>query len=330
MLNTKKPGQKQQVGSFSLNGLFSKLGPVVALILLVIVVSIMSPSFLQPSNLLNLLRQVSINALIAFGMTFVILTAGIDLSVGSILALTGAITAELIVNGTPVWLAIIVGILLGVILGVFNGLLIAYGKAAPFIATLATMIIYRGATYVFTNGNPIAGANMNNSFFFQFMGRGYLVGIPFPVIIMVIAFVILYVFLHKTAFGRQTYALGGNERAAFVAGVKTKKVTILIYLISGFMAALAGMILTSRLSSAQPDAGTAYEMDAIAAVVLGGTSLAGGKGRLFGTLIGALIIGALNNGMNLLGISSFYQQIVKGIVILIAVLMDRRSNNKAA
>ncbi|ETW67983.1 ribose ABC transporter permease [Lacticaseibacillus rhamnosus 2166] len=208
-----------------------------------------------------------------------------------------------------------------------NGVLIAYGKAAPFIATLATMTIFRGATYVFTNGNPITGAKMNNSFLFQFMGRGYLFGIPFPIIIMIVVYGVLFVLLHKTAFGRKTYALGGNETAARIAGVRTKVVTMLIYTISGLMAAIAGIILTSRLSSAQPDAGTSYEMDAIAAVVLGGTSLAGGKGRIFGTLIGALIIGTLNNGMNLLGISSFYQQIVKGIVILIAVLLDRRSGN---
>ena len=190
------------------------------------------------------------------------------------------------------------------------------------------MTIFRGGTYVFTNGNPITGTKINESFLFQFMGRGYLFGIPFPIIIMLIAFGILYVVLHKTTFGRKTYALGGNEEAAYVAGVNTKKVTMIIYTLSGLMASVAGVILTSRLSSAQPDAGTSYEMDAIAAVVLGGTSLAGGKGRIFGTLIGALIIGTLNNGMNLLGISSFYQQIVKGIVIIVAVLLDRRESKK--
>ncbi len=159
----------------------------------------------------------------------------------------------------------------------------AYGKAAAFIATLATMTIYRGATYVFTDGNPITGAKMNNSFLFQYVGRGYLFGIPFPIIIMLVAYVILFVLLHKTAFGRKTYALGGNETAAYIAGVKTKLVTVIIFTINGLMAAAAGLIQTSRLSSAQPDAGTGYEMDAIAAVVLGGTSLAGGKGRMFGT-----------------------------------------------
>ena len=295
--------------------IFSRLGPLLALVVLIILVTVMSPTFVSPANLLNLLRQVSINAVIAFGMTFVIL------------ALSGAVTASMLTSGFAAPLALTVGLILGAVFGLLNGVLIAYGKAAPFIATLATMTIFRGATYVFTNGNPITGAKMNNSFLFQFMGRGYLFGIPFPIIIMIVVYGVLFVLLHKTAFGRKTYALGGNETAARIAGVRTKVVTMLIYTISGLMAAIAGIILTSRLSSAQPDAGTSYEMDAIAAVVLGGTSLAGGKGRIFGTLIGALIIGTLNNGMNLLGISSFYQQIVKGIVILIAVLLDRRSGN---
>ncbi|KRL59677.1 ABC transporter permease [Latilactobacillus fuchuensis] len=319
---------KKKKEAFSAQQFISKLGPVLALIVLVLAVSVMNMSFLAPSNLLNLLRQVSINALIAFGMTFVILTGGIDLSVGSILALSGAISAYMVQAGVPTVLAITIGMITGALFGLINGILIAYGKAAPFIATLATMTIFRGATYVFTNGNPITGDKINSSFLFQFMGRGYLFGIPFPIIIMIIAFAILYMVLHKTTFGRKTYALGGNEEAAYVAGVNTKRVTMIIYTLSGLMASVAGVILTSRLSSAQPDAGTSYEMDAIAAVVLGGTSLAGGKGRIFGTLIGALIIGTLNNGMNLLGISSFYQQIVKGIVIIVAVLLDRRESKK--
>ncbi|BBE26970.1 MULTISPECIES: ABC transporter permease [Latilactobacillus] len=323
MNDVAKKGEK-----FSAQKFIAKLGPVLALLVLVVAVSVMNMSFLAPSNLLNLLRQVSINALIAFGMTFVILTGGIDLSVGSILALSGAISAYMIQAGVSPAISIAIGMLTGALFGLINGILVAYGKAAPFIATLATMTIFRGGTYVFTNGNPITGTKINESFLFQFMGRGYLFGIPFPIIIMLIAFGILYVVLHKTTFGRKTYALGGNEEAAYVAGVNTKKVTMIIYTLSGLMASVAGVILTSRLSSAQPDAGTSYEMDAIAAVVLGGTSLAGGKGRIFGTLIGALIIGTLNNGMNLLGISSFYQQIVKGIVIIVAVLLDRRESKK--
>ena len=313
----KKAFQTKQLSEY-----ISKLGPLLALIALVIAVTVLNPSFLSPSNLLNLLRQVAANGFIAFGMTFVILTGGIDLSVGSTLALSSALTAGLMANGMSSVLAILIGLLSGSILGALNGLLIAKGKMAPFIATLATMTIYRGATLVYTNGNPITG--LGDSFFFSFLGRGYLFGIPFPVVLMFVIYFVLFLLLHKTSFGRKTYAIGGNEKAAFVAGVKIDKVKMVIYSISGLMASISGMIITSRLNSAQPTAGQSYEMDAIAAVVLGGTSLSGGRGRLFGTLIGALIIGTLNNGLNLLGVSSFYQQIVKGIVIVIAVLLDRK------
>ncbi|QBZ11860.1 branched-chain amino acid transport system / permease component family protein [Streptococcus mitis NCTC 12261] len=286
------------------------------------VITIINSNFLTANNLLNLLLQVTSNALIAFGMTFVILTGGIDLSVGSILALSSALTAGLLGSGMPVTLAILISLILGCILGMMNGLLISYGKLAPFIVTLATMTIFRGATLVYTNGNPIT-KGLSDTFLFQFLGQGYIVGIPFPVIIMFIVFIVLYVLLHKTAFGKSVYAIGGNEKAAYISGVKLNKVKIIIYSISGIMASISGLIITSRLSSAQPTAGASYEMDAIAAVVLGGTSLSGGKGRILGTLIGALIIGVLNNGLNIIGVSAFWQQVVKGVVILIAVLIDR-------
>ena len=292
------------------------------LIILMAVITIINSNFLTANNLLNLLLQVTSNALIAFGMTFVILTGGIDLSVGSILALSSALTAGLLGSGMPVTLAILISLILGCILGMMNGLLISYGKLAPFIVTLATMTIFRGATLVYTNGNPIT-KGLSDTFLFQFLGQGYIVGIPFPVIIMFIVFIVLYVLLHKTAFGKSVYAIGGNEKAAYISGVKLNKVKIIIYSISGIMASISGMIITSRLSSAQPTAGASYEMDAIAAVVLGGTSLSGGKGRILGTLIGALIIGVLNNGLNIIGVSAFWQQVVKGVVILIAVLIDR-------
>ena len=301
----------------------NKLGPLLALVVLVIFVTIMNPSFMSPTNLLNLLRQVSTNALIAFGMTFVIITGGIDLSVGSTLALSSALMAGMIASGLNPVLAMGVGLGLGAFLGACNGVMITKGKMAPFIATLATMTIYRGLTLVYTDGNPITG--IGDSFIFKYMGRGYLFGIPFPVVVMLIFFGVLYVLLHKMTFGRKTFALGGNEKAAFIAGIKSDRIKIAIYSISGLMAAVAGIIITSRLNSAQPTAGNAYEMDAIASVVLGGTSLSGGRGRLVGTLIGALIIGTLNNGLNLLGVSSFYQQVVKGVVIIIAVLLDRKN-----
>ncbi|MDU1701691.1 MAG: ribose ABC transporter permease [Streptococcus mitis] len=300
----------------------SELTTVIALIILMAVITIINSNFLTANNLLNLLLQVTSNALIAFGMTFVILTGGIDLSVGSILALSSALTAGLLGSGMPVTLAILISLILGCILGMMNGLLISYGKLAPFIVTLATMTIFRGATLVYTNGNPIT-KGLSDTFLFQFLGQGYIVGIPFPVIIMFIVFIVLYVLLHKTAFGKSVYAIGGNEKAAYISGVKLNKVKIIIYSIAGIMASISGLIITSRLSSAQPTAGASYEMDAIAAVVLGGTSLSGGKGRILGTLIGALIIGVLNNGLNIIGVSAFWQQVVKGVVILIAVLIDR-------
>ena len=300
----------------------SELTTVIALIILMAVITIINSNFLTANNLLNLLLQVTSNALIAFGMTFVILTGGIDLSVGSILALSSALTAGLLGSGMPVTLAILISLIMGCILGMMNGLLISYGKLAPFIVTLATMTIFRGATLVYTNGNPIT-KGLSDTFLFQFLGQGYIVGIPFPVIIMFIVFIVLYVLIHKTAFGKSVYAIGGNEKAAYISGVKLNKVKIIIYSISGIMASISGLIITSRLSSAQPTAGASYEMDAIAAVVLGGTSLSGGKGRILGTLIGALIIGVLNNGLNIIGVSAFWQQVVKGVVILIAVLIDR-------
>lgn len=302
-----------------------KLGPLLALVVLVALVTFMKPNFIAPTNLFNLLRQVSTNALIAFGMTFVIITGGIDLSVGSTLALTSALMAGLIASGFDPMLAMFFSLISGALLGAFNGLLITKGKMAPFIATLATMTIYRGLTLVYTDGNPITG--IGESFIFKYVGRGYLFGIPFPVILMLISFAILYVVLHKTTFGRKTFAIGGNEKASLIAGIKNDRIKIGVYAISGLMASLAGIIITSRLNSAQPTAGASYEMDAIASVVLGGTSLSGGRGRIMGTLIGALIIGTLNNGMNLLGVSSFYQQVVKGIVIIIAVLLDRKNKD---
>lgn len=305
------------VGSF-----MQKLGPFLGLLVLIVTVSIINPSFLEPLNLLNLLRQVAINALIAYGMTFVILTGGIDLSVGSILALSSALMAGMMVSGLDPILAVLIGCILGAIMGAVNGLLITKGKMAPFIATLATMTMFRGLTLVYTDGNPITG--LGDNYAFQLFGRGYFLGIPVPAITMLLAFAILWVILHKTPFGRKTYAIGGNEKAALISGIKVSRVKIMIYSLAGLLAALAGAILTSRLNSAQPTAGTSYELDAIAAVVLGGTSLSGGRGLIVGTLIGALIIGTLNNGLNLLGVSSFFQMVVKGIVIIIAVLIDRK------
>ena len=300
------------------------LGTILALIILMVFVSILNPTFLQANNLMNLMRQLIINGFIALGMTFVILTGGIDLSVGSTLAVTSAIFAGLLQNGMNTILAILIALGLGLILGLINGFLITKGKLAPFIVTLATMTIFRGLTLVYTDGRPIAGPK--DDFAFKFLGKGQFLGIPFQVILFALAFLILWTILNKTSLGRKIYAVGGNEKASFISGINIDKVKISVYVISSLMAVLSGLVLTSRLNSAQPTAGVAYEMDAIAAVVLGGTSMAGGSGSLTGTLIGILILGVLNNGLNLLGVSSFYQQIVKGIVILIAVLIDRKRN----
>ncbi len=303
---------------------FSKFGPLIGLIIMMIALSFLSDAFLTLDNMLNLLRQISVNALIAFGMTFVILTAGIDLSVGSLLALGSVLTAGMLTSGMDPILAVFLGLLIGLALGAFNGLIITKGKVAPFIATLATMTIFRGATLVYTDGRPITG--LSDSFAFQMIGGGYVFGIPFPVILMVVIFLILMFILQKTVFGRQVYAIGGNEEASILSGIKADRVKIWVYALTGMLSVLAGIILTSRLNSAQPTAGMMYELDAIAAVVIGGTSLMGGRGRIFGTLVGALIIGVIDNGLNLMNVSSFYQQIVKGGVILLAVLLDRKSN----
>ncbi|MED1953470.1 ABC transporter permease subunit [Brevibacillus centrosporus] len=296
-----------------------RMGPLLGLALIVIVLSVINSDFLTVSNIFNVLRQISINALIAFGMTFVILTGGIDLSVGSMLALASAITAGLMASGMDTWLAVLIGLLAGVAMGAINGIIITKGKVAPFIGTLATMTVFRGLTLVYTEGRPITGLNED----FALLGKGFFLEIPMPVIWMLISFAILYFLLRHTTFGRHVYALGSNEEATKLSGINTGKVKVLVYSISGLFAALSGIILTSRLNSAQPTAGTSYELDAIAAVVLGGTSLSGGRGWIVGTLIGAMIIGVLDNGLNLLNVSSFYQSVVKGAVILIAVLLDR-------
>lgn len=311
-------------GNKKMKSLLALLGPFIGLLVIVTIITILNPSFLSLANILNVLRQVSINALIAFGMTFVILTGGIDLSVGSMLALSGAVTATLMASGVDPILSILIGLLVGVILGAINGFIISKGKVAPFIATLATMTIYRGLTLMFTDGRPVSG--LGESAFFELMGRGYFFGIPVPAITMMFSFLVLYLILKKTTFGRRVYAVGGNEEASILSGIKADRIKIYVYSLTGFLSALAGIILTSRLNSAQPTAGAMYELDAIAAVVLGGTSLTGGRGWIVGTLIGALIIGVLNNGLNLLGVSSFFQQVVKGSVILLAVLLDRKKN----
>ncbi|ENK2092399.1 ribose ABC transporter permease [Vibrio vulnificus] len=298
---------------------------LIALLFLIVVVSFLNPNFFTVDNILNILRQTSVNAIIAVGMTLVILTAGIDLSVGSVLALCGAFAASLVAMEVPVLIAVPTALLAGAALGAISGVIIAKGKVQAFIATLVTMTLLRGVTMVYTDGRPISTGFTDTADAFAWFGTGYALGIPVPVWLMVIVFAAAWYLLNHTRFGRYVYALGGNESATRLSGINVDKVKIGVYAICGLLAALAGIIVTSRLSSAQPTAGMGYELDAIAAVVLGGTSLMGGKGRIMGTLIGALIIGFLNNALNLLDVSSYYQMIAKAAVILLAVMVDNKN-----
>ncbi len=310
-----KQSVKEQLGRFQ---------SVIGLVAFSIIISFMSDRFMTWSNMFNVFRQSSVNAIIAAGVTFVILTGGIDLSVGSILAISGAVSAYLLAGGASAFVAIVAALAVGVGIGVANGFVISKGKLQPFIVTLATMTIFRGATLVFTDGKPISAGYEANAEMFSKLGNGYLFGIPNPIIIMAVVFGVCYFILKHTTIGRYVYSTGGNEEATQLSGVSVHRVKLFVYGMSGAMAAAGGMIITSRLSSAQPTAGTGYELDAIAAVVLGGTSLAGGVGSVIGTIVGALIIGILNNALNLLNVTSYYQQLAKGLVILIAVLLDQK------
>lgn len=299
---------------------------LIALIVLIIVVSFLSPNFFTVDNLFNILQQTSVNAIIAVGMTLVILTSGIDLSVGSLLALTGAVAATLVGMELNVFIALGGALVLGAALGMVTGVIVAKGKVQAFIATLVMMLILRGATLQFSEGSPINLGFSDSAEAFEWFGIGRPFGVPAPIWIMGIVFLGAWYLLNHTRLGRYIYALGGNEAATRLSGISVDRVKIIVYALCGMLTALAGVIEVGRLSSAQPTAGLGYELDAIAAVVLGGTSLAGGKGRITGTLIGALILGFLSNALNLLGISAYFQMIVKGTVILLAVLVENKSS----
>jgi len=298
--------------------IFRRFPIIFGFIGIVILFSILSEWFLSVSNLFNILRQISINATIAFGMTFVILSGGIDLSVGSVFAFAAIVGASFLQGGSLL-LGIASALIVGAFFGAFNGLIIAKMKLQPFIVTLATMAIARSFTQVYSQGRPITGFPDT----FRFIGRGDFLGIPIPIIIMFSIFLISLYLLSNTKLGLYTYSIGGNEEATRLSGVKVVRYKILIYTLSGLFAAVSALILTARLNSAQPIFGTGYELDAIAAVVLGGTSLSGGKGSIVGTLFGAMVMGTINNGMNLVGVSPFYQQAVKGAVILLAVMAEK-------
>ncbi|MBB4571023.1 ABC transporter permease [Rhizobium leucaenae] len=308
-------------GSFRAGEIIRQFSIVVVFFLIVAFFSFASPYFMSWPNWLNLVRQSSINGILAIGVTFVILTKGIDLSVGSVMAIAGMIAASLVTetNEHIVLIGILAGLAVGAGLGLVNGVLVAAIKVPPFVVTLGMLSVARGLTLIFSQGSPIP--NLSDAY--KWIGSGQVMYIPVPIIILFLVFIIGWVVLNYTTFGRYVYAVGGNEKAARTSGISTKIIVGATYVISGLLAGLAGLVLTARTTAALPQAGIGYELDAIAAVVIGGTSLAGGRGSLLGTLIGALIIGTINNGMDLMGVSSYYQQVLKGTIIVVAVIADQ-------
>lgn len=288
-----------------------------------ILLSVLTPVFLSVNNIINVIRQVSINGILAAGMTMVIISGGIDLSVGSVAAICGAIVA-----GTLLKLglapAMLLSVATGALLGLINGLVITKGKVAPFVATLGMTTVARGLTLIYTGGRPIY--NLTDAF--RVLGAGYVGPIPVPVLILALVIAVVHFVMSSTVFGREVYALGGNEEAARYSGINVERRRMLVYISMGLLSAVTGIVLTSRLGSADPTAGVGFETDAIAAVVIGGTSMSGGEGSVIGSLIGALIIGVMNNGLNLLNVSPYYQQIFKGLIVVLAVLMDSASRRK--
>ena len=305
------------------------LGIIVAFLVLCVFLSVFpktSGSFFTRQNIFNVLRQISTNLFLACGMTMVIILGGIDLSVGSIIALSGCISAGCVARyNLPLPIALLMGLLVGLLVGMFNGAVISKTTIPAFIVTLATMNIAKGLAYVYTGGSPVRVVTKE----WQFLGAGYVGIFPTPVVILVIVLIITAIIMNKTKMGRHMYAVGGNQQAAEFSGIKVEKVKFFVHAFSGLMAGLAGIVLASRMYSGQPTAGDGAEMDAIAAVVVGGTSMAGGSGKIGGTIIGGLIIGVLNNGLNLLNVNSFWQYVVKGAVLLVAVVFDVISNRKS-
>lgn len=303
----------QYINSIRQYGLFIVFGIICLLI------SLITPQFLTISNWTIIVTQVSINALLAFGVTFVIITGGIDLSLGSIVAVSGVTSAMLAhPDSYPVLLPIFMGLLAGLLMGAFNGFIITKSKIAPFIVTLGTMTIGRGLALILSDGRPVS--NLSDSF--NFLGSGTVLGIPVLILIFILVFALCSIILNKTVLGRYIYAVGGNEQAARASGINVDRVKLAVYSISGLLAGLAGILLASRITTGQPNAGAGFELDAIAAVVIGGTSTSGGKGSMAGTLIGVLLIGVINNGLDLLNVTSYYQQVVMGIIIIGAVVLD--------
>jgi putative xylitol transport system permease protein len=307
--------------------LLSRYGIIIAFLVICIVLSFMNEYFLTVSNLSSVLLQTSINGILAIGMTYVIIAGGVDLSVGSVLALAGMVSAGLVTgtSGHGAWAGVLGGMVAGVVCGALNGAIVAGFRLPAFVVTLGMLSAARGATQIWNDGAPISQLSDD----FLFLGEGRIFGIPVPVLMFLGLFVIGWFVLRYTRFGRYVYAVGGNEKSAKVSGISTSKVLFGVYAICGLCAGLAGVVLTARTTSALTQSGIGYELDAIAAVVIGGTSLSGGVGSLTGTLFGALIIGVINNGLDLMGVSSYYQQVIKGIVIVAAVLLDTLSRRNS-
>lgn len=305
----------------TLHSILARYGIVLALLCIALVLSVANESFLSASNLINILRQVSINGILAVGMTFVILIGGIDLSVGSTLAFCGMLAASLASRGPTfaLWPALLVALVAGASLGAFSGAIIAWLRLPAFVVTLGMLSAVRGLTLIESKGMPISGLSSG----FKSLGQGAFAGIPVPVIMFGSVVLISWFVLRYTVYGRRLYAVGGNIRSARTCGINTGVVVFSVYVLMGLLSAIAGLILTARTTAALPQAGVSYELDAIAAVVIGGTSLTGGVGGVLLTVVGVLIIGLLNNGLDLLGVSSYYQQLIKGLMIIAAVLIDR-------
>lgn len=303
----------------NLQSIIRSYGIVIAFVMICAVMAVLSPVFLTVTNVLNVIRQSSIFGIMAIGMTFVILTGGIDLSVGSILAVVGAVSAGMLKGGMELLPVVSLALAIGVSCGLANGVLITVGRIAPFVVTLGMMSIARSLTLIYTTGYPISGFAGT----FRFIGGGDILGVPFPIVLFLLTASIAWVILTQTRMGRYAYAIGGNEETVKLSGINADFYKTTVYVISGITAAISALILTSRLNSAEPMAGQGYELDVIAAVVIGGTSLNGGRGSVWGTLVGALLIGVINNGMNLLGIPPYFQLLVKGFIIIGAVLLDR-------
>jgi len=314
----------QSASSFRLGISVRDMGTLIGLVLIFSVFSALAPSFLTSHNLVNILQQSTINACIAIGMTLVILSGGIDLSVGPVAALSAVISATLLASGAPVWVGVLAGLAVGLACGIFNGVLIAYGGLQPFIVTLGTLSIYRAVALIYTGGNPVL--NLPASFRNWFSNTPF--GIPMPVLVVIAVGSLAWTMLRKTPLGEYLYAVGGNEEAARLAGVPIAGTKIAAYAISGTLASLAALIVMARLGAAEPILGNLWELEAIAAAAIGGASLLGGKGGIIGTLLGAIILGGMRNGLTLLNVQAFYQLLATGLVILLAMLVDRLTRGR--